>query len=401
MASIGNIEITKCDDNFTSGTAFLLQKTSPISITVPCGNAVIQLEEGNPYVVARTTEFNNYDDAYIYGHEVTQKGLDILSMLSIADLVTHDSIDQHIVWWFKEDKRIMRIVDAGIFKWDAKLTLTTEDKDSDSNKSITFPVHHEAFRYFRLSQTTDDLFNAYRNMYLAFELLLSDLFPKGKELEIEWLKRALSSINQSILTSTMGNHNDLVEATIRELYTHSRLPLFHAKDGKNYYSPHQKVEERETVLDALSKLARIFILLVNDKKIANRNLGASMSTGLERVMMLPLIDKTYFILSNDDSQFLPDEQGFTHPRYEKSIKSKHVMEYKPVKFHKFSILGTIEIDEIKKISSFCRIELVTEIMSLVTVILETPIYIEGIDNMECHLNFSQRSVSSPKREFAF
>lgn len=237
-------------------------------------------------------------------------------------------------------------------------------------------------------------------MYLAFELLLSDLFPKGRELEIEWLKRSLSSINKSILNSTIGNHVDIVEATIKEVYINARLPLFHAKDGKSYYSPHQKIEERKTVLEALSKLARIFILLANEKQIANRNLGASMSTGVERAMMLPLIDKTYFILSNDNSQFLPDEQGFTHPRYEESIKSTNVIEYKPVKFHKFSILGTIEFDEIKKISSFCRIELANELMSLATAILETPIYIEDIDNMECHLNFSQHSISSPKREFA-
>lgn len=150
MAKIGSIEITNQSDNFNSGAAFLLQKASPITVTVPCDNSVIELKEGNPYVIARTIKFNNYDDTYSYGHEVIQKGLDIISMQGLADLITRDSIDQHIVWWFKEGKRIMRIVEGIIFKWDAKLTLTI-DKDSDNNGSITFPVHHESFRYFRLS----------------------------------------------------------------------------------------------------------------------------------------------------------------------------------------------------------------------------------------------------------
>jgi hypothetical protein len=40
------------------------------------------------------------------------------------------------------------------------------------------PRHHIAFRFFRLAQTSDDLFDAYRNMYLAFEALLSTKHPK-------------------------------------------------------------------------------------------------------------------------------------------------------------------------------------------------------------------------------
>ena len=58
---------------------------------------------------------------------------------------------------------------------------------------------HESFRYLRLSQATDDLFDAYRNAYLALESILSTITPqkskgpgKAGESEGQWLKRALT-----------------------------------------------------------------------------------------------------------------------------------------------------------------------------------------------------------------
>jgi hypothetical protein len=36
---------------------------------------------------------------------------------------------------------------------------------------------HESMRYFRLAQVTDDLFDAYRNLYLALVSLLTKLAP--------------------------------------------------------------------------------------------------------------------------------------------------------------------------------------------------------------------------------
>ncbi len=54
--------------------------------------------------------------------------------------------------------------------------------DADGNLVPPVPTPplawHESLRYFRLSQTTDDLFDAYRNAYLALESILSSIAPQ-------------------------------------------------------------------------------------------------------------------------------------------------------------------------------------------------------------------------------
>ena len=59
--------------------------------------------------------------------------------------------------------------------------------------------HHIGFRYYRLAQSTEDLYDGFRNMYLAFEVLLSSKYPKARdEQEIEWLERGLREATESL-----------------------------------------------------------------------------------------------------------------------------------------------------------------------------------------------------------
>lgn len=59
--------------------------------------------------------------------------------------------------------------------------------------------HHIGFRYYRLAQSTEDLYDGFRNMYLAFEVLLSSKYPKVRgEQEIEWLERGLREATETL-----------------------------------------------------------------------------------------------------------------------------------------------------------------------------------------------------------
>jgi hypothetical protein len=63
-------------------------------------------------------------------------------------------------------------------------------RDQDGNEVPSEPIrpdYHPALRFYRLSQVTDDLYDSYRNMYLAFEMLISSRFQKGNEQELKWL----------------------------------------------------------------------------------------------------------------------------------------------------------------------------------------------------------------------
>lgn len=54
--------------------------------------------------------------------------------------------------------------------------------------------HHIGFRYYRLAQSTEDLYDGFRNMYLAFEVLLSSKYPKvrGEQEPLEFSRLAVS-----------------------------------------------------------------------------------------------------------------------------------------------------------------------------------------------------------------
>lgn len=128
-------------------------------------------------------------------------------------------------------------------------------------------------RYFRLSQTTTDLFDAFRNLYLALESLLSTvepmrMRPNGRpESEREWLNRALRAAEQAMLAHNpaqrLGSYlqpaDDATGATaadavVADLWTSARTTVFHAKKGRAVALP-QHDPDRAAVADDLNRYA--------------------------------------------------------------------------------------------------------------------------------------------------
>jgi len=175
--------------------------------------------------------------------------------------------------------------------------------------------------------------------------------------------------------------------------------LFHAKHGESFFSPHSGIETHQEVAEALSKLTRIFLLLIKEENNLARGLGASMSTGLEKALMALLLKNSFFILSDDDSPFDPDEKGFDNPRYKHVIKSDKVTE-NASNTHKFSLIGEIRNIESGGLYQIRRIELVDEHESFCTTILEAPFDINEIDVIEIQTNHRLISAKSAKRQFA-
>ena len=65
-------------------------------------------------------------------------------------------------------------------------------------------VWHESSRYYRVSESSTDLYDSFRNLYLAIEALLSDVVPPttkpngNLEGDSEWLERALRLVGQTV-----------------------------------------------------------------------------------------------------------------------------------------------------------------------------------------------------------
>ncbi|MFI3190316.1 hypothetical protein BCS42_06270 [Crenothrix sp. D3] len=404
MAKIGNITIVNKSEAFNSGAAFLMQRPSPITSVIKIdSNSIVEIEKDNPYVVVRTQDLDSHQNAFDYGHELVQKGLDILSITGKYDLSTRNSANENFVWWFSNNKVTLRITDITSLNWGINLNCGENSNSFENNGfiSVASASIYPSYRYFRLSQITDDLFDAYRNMYLAFELLVSSNTQKmSNESEPNWLKRYLQTINSDILTTTFVGSSDPIQEFIDEIYKTTRCCLFHAKNGASFFNPHGEIQNRQTVAKALSKLTRIFLLLTKETNQSVRGVGDSMSTGLERqVLIAPYLDKGFFILSDDDSPFEPDEIGFDNPRYKSAIKSEKITENSTYT-HKFSLIGNIPNIKSEDISQIRRVELSDENgVAKCTMILEVPIWINEVDNLEIQFNFQTISSSSPKKQY--
>jgi len=160
---------------FDCGAAFLCAQKCAVSeiVRLDCG-AEVEVRNGNPYVVARSKGAGDPTEAFSRSHEAVQEALDHLAILGEANLSIRDTPDEHIVWWRQDSQQVLRVVWASTISMAMEVTGMLKDKDGHPIQPSVSPklIYNESLRYFRLSQVTEDLFDAFRNMYLAFELIL-------------------------------------------------------------------------------------------------------------------------------------------------------------------------------------------------------------------------------------
>ena len=178
-------------------------------------------------------------------------------MTGQEDLATRDYIDEYITWWSENGENWISFISTETLTFSmGEVTAIIRDKDGKIvPQTPSIPNYYLAFRFYRLAQVSDDLFDSYRNMYLAFESFLSLVFPKGNGREIDWIRNSLKQSKtilhlQNLVPSGIPSCIDYIIDTI---YEKARLPLFHAKNGKTRLIP-AKLNDRKTVAKALKLL---------------------------------------------------------------------------------------------------------------------------------------------------
>jgi len=118
------------------------------------------------------------------------------------------------------------------------------------------PPHHAAYRYFRYSQAAQNVFDAYRNMFLALESLLDTVVPKQSgEGETDWLKRALvdavrlKGLDLGAFAKPAGK--DPVEDFVDAHYSAVRCAVFHSKSSAGQVLRPGSLAAQDTVLQQL------------------------------------------------------------------------------------------------------------------------------------------------------
>jgi hypothetical protein len=240
--------------NGAAGAAFLLRTPGRESLTLQHDDGIVTVRQGAPYITVQLFERPTGDHLRTESWRVLLEALDVHAVTGREALGTERGDGEYLTWIRDEEERYrLTIASTASLPWSMKGTATSTPppgaQDATRTRQPARPVpHHPSFRFWRLSRLADDLFDAYRNAFLALECLVSDASPKQpRESELNWIKRVLRDPLSAGLPPGMD-----VDATVEELYKVGRLPLFHAKMGKGFYAP--QGEERERVELLLGRL---------------------------------------------------------------------------------------------------------------------------------------------------
>jgi hypothetical protein len=126
-----------------------------------------------------------------------------------------------------------------------------------------------ALRFFRLGQSSQDPYAAFRDTFLATENALSAMFPRHlepkREGELDWLKRALAAFDakrprHAGKSWLAGLQLDDFAESVYKLVRH---PIFHAKSNEPHLLPFDPAADAK-VRQALLPLTRLFLELAAD-----------------------------------------------------------------------------------------------------------------------------------------
>lgn len=185
-------------------------------------------------------------------------------------------------------------------------------------------------RYYRFSQMSDNLYDAYRWLYLTFEQLLQMLCPvkikkDGRicERENEWMRRALSAMEKSsgILNNMYGlpDMHQLIEKFLKEQYRETRCKLFHAKGWAMI--PNHEVEQM-MLRQRCDELNNICIELLKKFELLNDPYGVMTYYGFKSIIKSSF-ENTNGFLSSADEKSLQDEDCILEDRTTLKLKGIH------------------------------------------------------------------------------
>jgi hypothetical protein len=263
-----------------AGAAFQLRKPASEAIVIEHTDGIVTIRAGAPCVTVElrnaTPEPRVRDTAW----RVVQEAFDIRAATHRQALSTFRGDHEYAYWLLTSDGYALVIVDVLHSQWNMNATPSvTPGPNSPAQPPPPPPVpYHPALRFYRLSQLSEDLYDAFRNAYLALECVVSDVSLKQpSESEPAWLTRVLVGPLADAVPGGL-----IVAESVEKIYKFGRLPLFHAKTGSVFYVP--QGEERAEIQ---SSLATLHLLLAS---IMNRQVSPLISAGWGR-MSQRLVDE--------------------------------------------------------------------------------------------------------------
>lgn len=241
MAKIGLIYIGGSEGKqengevFYSGVTFFLKSNSNVTEIYQYDNDwEVEVNKENECIVARCKIVLLPDEILTKGLAICQKVLDLFSVTNKGEMSIIAPGDIHALLFSIKGQIVLRYVSLSNFGIKTEISVVKTDKNGNVILNSPEPKIQwtTAFRYYRLSQSSNDLYEAYRNLFLGLESLLNTICVKLKsEGEKEWLIRSLSEVNKksSFASLVPPSASDPVSYIITSQYINIRCKIFHAK----------------------------------------------------------------------------------------------------------------------------------------------------------------------------
>jgi hypothetical protein len=268
MPAFGEVPLY-ADAGPAAGALLVLAAPADLARTLDVGDAVEAVfVAGSAALMIRNVVATSYDRVMAQAPEYANRALDLLTIAGAQRTALASIETAHVAWWVDAGHTTLRVHETS--NVNISMSAAAEVRDAQGNVKPPTPAPqpdwHQSMRYFRASQTTDDLYDSFRNVYLALESILSTVEPvrlnaNGRpEGEGVWINRAIRSAAALVDL----NHYlpapaaDFEEAVVTELYATIRTSIFHAKNGRPVMLP-QDEAHRATVADALERYTRLYL----------------------------------------------------------------------------------------------------------------------------------------------
>jgi hypothetical protein len=304
-----------------AGASFGLDRPANEARTIGVDGWQVEVHRGQDDVVARGGRETDCESVLGVALPRAQQALDIMSLQGGNDLLIRAWDDEHIAWWPEASGLVLRRVSFAPLRINvppAELRIHDAQGQVIPSPPEVPMAWHESLRYFRLSQTTSDLFDAYRNAYLALESVLSAIAPqrvgatgKIRESEGDWFTRALRAADKltSLASFVPPGSPDPVQALRDDLY-HIRGAISHAKSGRHVLTP-QHEADRALVTTALLRVINIYLKLAEVHLHVRRLTGGITEYGAR---MASQIWNSFSAYASDDESPFDESNLSPNPR---------------------------------------------------------------------------------------
>jgi hypothetical protein len=306
MAAVASIDLGFNRDGVDGGVAFRLSDSTieAASISTATGELVeIHPKAGIVLVLLDTT-----DKIVHKGHEAAQRALDIMAFTGRGAATLPRAHEECVLWWDEDGEICLRVVATkvvGVEVGPVELQVTGPDGELVQPPAPPEPEWTPALRFFRQAQAADDVFEAYRNTFLALESILSTLVTGDPGGERAWLESALREVeNQGLVqiaSYVQTPTGDAVEAFVNEQYGALRCATFHAKVHRPPVMLPGSLSDREQVADALVPLTRLVMDLAENVVKASYRSGGMTATGFEGIYIGPKVGNMDMFLARHGS----------------------------------------------------------------------------------------------------